>query len=187
MSAIKVFGRLSLQILFVLPLSFLFLVFVMSILITFVLYLSWYEVLLFCQYVLLAHPILLGGRLDLASDGILKTEGLWLALEPVVVKIYVGLLLELVGCIVNVELLNTIFDFQEHGVVFQFGVGRQALVQYLLLKLHVFRQFVLVSIGVQLETKMLLFTMSFRSSIIEALHLFLRVLHFWMLASINAR
>ena len=93
-------------------------------------------------------------------------------------KIYVGLLLELVGCIVNVELLNTIFDFQEHGVVFQFGVRRQALVQYLLLKLHVFRQFVLVSIGVQLETKMLLFTMSFRSSIIEALHLFLRVLHF---------
>jgi hypothetical protein len=178
MSAIKVFGRLPLQILLVLPLTLLFLRFILSFLLIFVRHFSRYKVLLLSQHILLSHPVLLRGSLDLASDGVLEAEGICLALESVVVDIYVGLLPELVGGIVNVELLNTIFDFQKHRVVFQFGIRREALVQYLLLKLHIFRQFVLVSIGIQLETKMLLFTMSFRSSIIETSYLFLRVLHF---------
>lgn len=185
MSTMKVLDRLSLQICFVLFLRFLFLLFVKPVLIMFVMYFSRYEVLLLGQNILLSHPILLRGRFNLRTNWILKAESICFPLKPVVVIIYIGLLLQLVGRIIDVKLLNTIFNFQKHWIVFQFGVGRQALIKYLLLELDIFAHLVFICIGIQLETLMLFFKMSFGSSIIKTFHFFLCVFHFWMLAPIN--
>ena len=142
--------------------------------------------LLLGQYILLTHPILLRGCLNLRSNRILEVESFRFPLEPIIVKIYVSLLLESVRRVINVKLLNAIFNFQKHRIIFQFGIRRKTLVQNLLLKLHVFSHFVLVCISIQLKAHMLLFTMSFCSSIIKTFHFQLGVLQGFMLAPIDA-
>lgn len=126
--------------------------------------------LLLSKNIFLSHPVLLRRCLDLPPDRILQRQSFVLPLQPGIVKIYIGLLLESVRRIINIKLLNTIFDFQEHRIVLQFGIWRQALVQNLLLELNIFIYLVFISVSIQLEALELLFVMSFDGSVVITFH-----------------